>query len=63
LQLRNEKQQRAAEKRLLTRQEARKRKLAEVGIVYNFDKAGYVSVAVRCARLRLKRTFCFVEKA
>jgi len=34
-------QQRAAEKRLLSRQAARKRKLAEAGIVYNFDKVGY----------------------
>jgi nucleolar protein 15 len=38
---RNEMQQRAAEKRLLNRQEARKRKLAEAGIVYNFEKVGY----------------------
>jgi nucleolar protein 15 len=43
LQPRNEMQQRAAEKRLLNRQEARKRKLAEAGIVYNFEKVGYVS--------------------
>ena len=43
LQPRNEKQQRAAEKRLMNRQESRKRKLAEAGIVYNFEKVGYVS--------------------
>ncbi|KAI0303632.1 hypothetical protein B0F90DRAFT_1949016 [Multifurca ochricompacta] len=38
---RDEKQQRAAEKRLIRRQAARKRKLAEAGIVYNFDKVEY----------------------
>jgi hypothetical protein len=27
----------------MKRQEARKRKLAEAGVVYNFDKVGYVS--------------------
>ena len=27
----------------MNRQEARKRKLAEAGIVYDFDKVGYVS--------------------
>ena len=43
LQPRNEMQQRAAEKRLMNRQEARKRKLVEAGIVYNFEKVGYVS--------------------
>jgi nucleolar protein 15 len=43
LQPRNETQRRTAEKRLMKRQEARKRKLAEAGVVYNFDKVGYVS--------------------
>ena len=43
LQPRNETQRRTAENRLMKRQEARKRKLAEAGIVYNFDKVGYVS--------------------
>ncbi|KAH9998816.1 hypothetical protein BJV74DRAFT_794648 [Russula compacta] len=38
---RTEMQQRAAERRLMSRQEARKRKLAEAGIVYNFEKVGY----------------------
>ncbi|KAI0300765.1 hypothetical protein BC826DRAFT_618853 [Russula brevipes] len=38
---RTEMQQRTAEKRLLRRQAARKRKLAEAGIVYNFEKVGY----------------------
>jgi len=38
---RSEKQQRAAEKRLINRQEARKRKLAEAGIVYDFGEVGY----------------------
>ncbi|KAH9052862.1 hypothetical protein EDB83DRAFT_2394433 [Lactarius deliciosus] len=38
---RSEGQQRAAEKRLLSRQARRKRKLAEAGIVYSFDKVGY----------------------
>ncbi|KAI9439866.1 hypothetical protein H4582DRAFT_1943545 [Lactarius indigo] len=38
---RSEGQQRAAEKRLLSRQARRKRKLAEAGIVYNFEKVGY----------------------
>jgi hypothetical protein len=62
LQSRTEIQQRAAEKRLLSRQAARKRKLAEAGIVYNFDKVGYVSAIVRCPRSLLKRSFP-VEKA
>jgi hypothetical protein len=39
-------QQRAAEKRLLSRQQARKRKLAELGIEYKFDKVEYVSTTV-----------------
>jgi nucleolar protein 15 len=43
LQPRNETQRHTAEKRLMKRQEARKRKLAEAGVVYNFDKVGYVS--------------------
>ncbi|KAH9003089.1 hypothetical protein EDB86DRAFT_3073566 [Lactarius hatsudake] len=38
---RSEGQQRVAEKRLLSRQARRKRKLAEAGIVYSFDKVGY----------------------
>jgi len=38
---RTEEQQRAAEKRLMKRQAARKRKLAEAGIVYDFGKVGY----------------------
>ncbi|KAI9463318.1 hypothetical protein BJY52DRAFT_1350766 [Lactarius psammicola] len=38
---RTEGQQRAAEKRLLSRQVSRKRKLAEAGIVYDFDRVGY----------------------
>ncbi|KAF8501728.1 hypothetical protein F5888DRAFT_1674836 [Russula emetica] len=38
---RNETQRRTADKRLMKRQEARKRKLAEAGVVYNFDKVGY----------------------
>ncbi|KAN0132905.1 hypothetical protein V8E53_009270 [Lactarius tabidus] len=38
---RSEGQQRAAEKRLLSRQANRKRKLAEAGIMYNFDKVEY----------------------
>jgi len=38
-------QQRSAEKRLMSRQAARKRKLAEAGIVYNFEKVAYVSAA------------------
>ncbi|KAI9456556.1 hypothetical protein BJY52DRAFT_1121092 [Lactarius psammicola] len=46
---RSEGQQRAAEKRLLSRQASRKRRLAEAGIMYNFDKVGYVSTVVPCA--------------
>jgi len=38
---RTEVQQRTAENRLLSRQRARKRKLAELGIVYEFAKVGY----------------------
>jgi len=38
---RSEGQQLAAEKRLLSRQASRKRKLAEAGIMYNFDKVEY----------------------
>lgn len=38
---RSEGQQRSAEKRLFSRQASRKRKLAEAGIVYDFDKVGY----------------------
>ncbi|KAH9954287.1 hypothetical protein BC827DRAFT_1243676, partial [Russula dissimulans] len=38
---RSEMQQRVAEKRLMSRQAARKRKLAEAGIAYNFEKVGY----------------------
>ena len=34
-----------AEKRLMNRQEERKRKLAEVGIKYDFDAVAYVSAA------------------
>lgn len=36
-----------AEKRLMKRQEERKRKLAEVGIKYDFDAVAYVSVLFR----------------
>lgn len=46
VQPRNEEQQRTAEKRLMKRQAARKRKLAEAGIAYDFGKVGYVSAAV-----------------
>ncbi|KAH9033448.1 hypothetical protein EDB84DRAFT_1270197, partial [Lactarius hengduanensis] len=49
---RSEGQQQAAEKRLLSRQARRKRKLAEAGIVYNFDKVGYVSATV---------SLCFIK--
>ncbi len=54
LQPRNEIQRRTAENRLMKRQEARKRKIAEAGIVYNFynfEKVGYVSGPVPCAML------------
>lgn len=62
LQPRTEMQQRAAEKRLLSRQAARKRKLVEAGIVYNFDKVGYVSSPVRCGSIMTQRTFCSHRK-
>ena len=54
LQPRTEVQQLAAEKRLLSRQKARKRKLAELGIVYKFDKVEYVSTTVLRASSVLK---------
>ena len=56
-------QQRAAEKRLLSRQRARKRKLAELGIVYKFDKVEYVSTTVPRVPSVLKRHYLLVEKA
>ncbi|KAI9460364.1 hypothetical protein F5148DRAFT_983295 [Russula earlei] len=52
---RTEIQQRAAEKRLLSRQAARKRKLAEAGIVYNFEKVAYVSPATPRTRSTCRR--------
>jgi len=52
---------RRTENRLLNRQEAQKRKLAGAGIVYNFDKVGYVSVSAAIPWIR--STFCFIEKA
>ena len=55
-------QQRAAEKRLLTRQRARKRKLAELGIMYKFDKVEYVSTAVPRVPSVLKRPYLLVEE-
>jgi hypothetical protein len=62
LQPRTEMQQRAAEKRLLSRQAARKRKLVEAGIVYNFDKVGYVSIPVRRGLIITQKTFCSHRK-
>jgi len=56
-------QQHAAEKRLLSRQKARKRKLAELGIVYKFDKVEYVSTAVPRVPTVLNRRYLLVEKA
>ena len=57
-------QQRAAEKRLLSRQRARKRHhLAELRIVYKFDKVEYVSTAVPRVPSVLKRHYILVEKA
>jgi hypothetical protein len=38
-------QQRAAEKRLISREAMLKWGLAEAGIAYNFEKVGYVSAA------------------
>lgn len=42
LQKRDEEEQQAATKRLLKRQNQRKRKLEDMGINYNFEEAGYV---------------------
>jgi len=55
-------QQRAAETRLLSRQAARKRKLVEAGIVYNFDKVGYVSFPVRYGSIIAQKPFCSHRK-
>ena len=57
LQPRNETQRRSAEKRLMKRQEARKRKLAEAGIAYNFDKVEYVSGPTPYAMADQRSTF------
>ena len=62
LQPRNETQRRTAEKRLMKRQEARKRKLAEAGVVYNFDKVGYVSGSMPCATAGQLSTLFHTEK-
>jgi nucleolar protein 15 len=62
LQPRNETQRRTAEKRLMKRQEARKRKLAEAGVVYNFDKAGYVSGPTSFAMADQCSTLLHTEK-
>lgn len=43
VQPRTEEQERAAEGRLLKRQEERKRKLADAGIEYDFEAVAYVS--------------------
>jgi hypothetical protein len=42
LQLRTAEEQAKASKRLIKRQNDRKRKLEELGISYNFDAVGYV---------------------
>ena len=55
-------QQHAAEKRLLSRQRARKRKHAELGIMYKFDKVEYVSTAVPRVPSVLKRHYLLVEE-
>jgi nucleolar protein 15 len=62
LQPRNETQRRTAEKRLMKRQEARKRKLAEAGVVYNFDKVGYVSGPTPYAMADQRSTLLHTEK-
>ncbi len=49
LQPRDEMQRRTAEKCLMKRQEERKRKIAEAGIMYNFEEVGYVSGPARYA--------------
>ncbi|KAI0279759.1 hypothetical protein BGY98DRAFT_915475, partial [Russula aff. rugulosa BPL654] len=59
---RNETQRHTAEKRLMKRQEARKRKLAEAGVVYNFDKVGYVSGSTPCATADQLSTLFHTEK-
>lgn len=62
LQPRNETQRRTAEKRLMKRQEARKRKLVEAGVVYNFDKVGYVSGPTSFAMADQFSTLLHTEK-
>ena len=62
LQPRNQTQRRTAEKRLIKRQEARKRKLAEAGIVYNFDEVGYVSGPTPYAMVDQLSTLLHTEK-
>jgi nucleolar protein 15 len=44
LQARTEEERSRVERRLIGRQNQRKRKLAEAGIDYDLDKAGYVRV-------------------
>ena len=62
LQPRNETQRRTAEKRLMKRQEARKRKLAEAGVVYNFEKVGYVSGPTPYGMTDQRSTLLHTEK-
>jgi hypothetical protein len=46
----------------MKRQEARKRKLAEAGVVYNFDKVGYVSGSTPYATADQLSTLFHTEK-
>ncbi|KAI0368038.1 RNA-binding domain-containing protein [Pilatotrama ljubarskyi] len=48
---RTEEEQEKAERRLLKRQEQRKRKLEEAGINYEFEAVAYVSLSSRCGTL------------
>ena len=62
LQPRNQTQRHTAEKRLIKRQEARKRKLAEAGIVYNFEKVEHVSRPTAYAMLDQLSTLFHTEE-
>ena len=46
----------------MKRQEARKRKLAEAGIAYNFDKVGYVSSSTPYAMAGQRSIVLHTEK-
>lgn len=56
--MRTEEERRKAEKRLIRRQEQRKRKLEEAGIRYDFEAVAYVSAFLGFGVWRLRSLYC-----